>query len=389
MSPTGATAAVSAPAATPVPAAPVPFVDLHRIHAPLKAAILGDIAALVDSGAFANGPAVAEFEEAFAAFCGTPYAVGVASGLDALRLGLLAAGIGPGDEVIVPANTFTATIEAIVQAGADPILVDVSDADYNLDVAAVEAALTSRTRALLPVHLYGQLADMRALGALAERHGLVVLEDACQAHGASRDGVVPGAGTAGAAFSFYPGKNLGAMGDGGAFATGDAELVSRLRALREHGQTAKYHHELVGYTSRLDTVQALVLLRKLPRLAAWNAERRKAAAVYARRLAGVGDLVLPPVAWGSRPVWHLYVVQTEDPEGLGAFLGGHGIGTGRHYPQPLHLSPAYERLGLRAGAFPVTERLAAHGLSLPLFAGITDAELDRVVGQVQAYFSRG
>ena len=389
MSPTGAPAAAPAPATTPAPAAPVPFVDLHRIHAPLKAAILGDIAALVDSGAFANGPAVAEFEEAFAAFCGTPYAVGVASGLDALRLGLLAAGIGPGDEVIVPANTFTATIEAIVQAGADPIFVDVTDADYNLDVAAVEAALTSRTRALLPVHLYGQLADMRALGALAERHGLLVLEDACQAHGASREGVVPGAGTLGAAFSFYPGKNLGAMGDGGVLATGDAELAARLRALREHGQTAKYRHELVGYTSRLDTIQALVLLRKLPRLPAWNAERRRAAALYTSGLAGVGDLVLPPVAWGSRPVWHLYVVQTDDPEALGAFLGGHGIGTGRHYPQPLHLSPAYERLGHRVGAFPVTERLAGHGLSLPLFAGITEAELERVVDRVQAYFDGG
>jgi len=367
----------------------VPFVDLQRIHAPLKAAILGDIATLVESGAFANGPAVAEFEEAFAAFCGTPYAVGVGSGLDALRLGLLAAGTGPGDEVIVPANTFTATIEAIVQAEADPILVDVTDGDYNLDVAAVEAALTPRTRALLPVHLYGQLADMRALGALAERHGLVVLEDACQAHGASREGVVPGAGTAGAAFSFYPGKNLGAMGDGGALATGGAELAARMRALREHGQTAKYRHDLVGYTSRLDTMQALVLLRKLPRLAAWNAERRKAAATYTSRLAGVGDLVLPPVAWGSRPVWHLYVVQTGDPAGLGAFLGEQGIGTGRHYPEPPHLSRAYEHLDLRAGAFPVTERLAAHGLSLPLFPGITEAELDRVVERVQAYFDRG
>ena len=291
--------------------------------------------------------------------------------------------------MIVPANTFTATLEAILQAGADPILVDVSDADYNLDVAAVEAALTPRTRALLPVHLYGQLADMRALGALAERHGLVVIEDACQAHGASREGVVPGAGTAGAAFSFYPGKNLGAMGDGGALATGDAELAGRLRALREHGQTAKYRHELVGYTSRLDTIQALVLLRKLPRLAAWNAERRKAAAFYASELAGVGDLVLPPVARGSQPVWHLYVVRTADPAGLGAFLGEHGIGTGRHYPEPLHLSRAYERLGLGPGAFPVTERLAERGLSLPLFAGITESELERVVDRVQAYFDGG
>lgn len=364
----------------------VPFVDLGRIHAPLKAQILADVGALVDSGAFANGPAVAEFERAFADFCGTAFVVGVASGLDALRLSLIALGAGPGDEVIVPADTFIATVEAVAQAGALPVLVDVSESDYNLDVAAVEAALTARTRALLPVHLYGQLADMRALGALAERHGLFVLEDACQAHGASRDGAVPGVGTAGAAFSFYPGKNLGAMGDAGAVATADEQLAVRLRVLREHGQTAKYRHELEGFTSRLDTIQAIVLLHKLPHLAAWNHERRQAASAYAAGLEGVGDLVLPAIAPDSNPVWHLYVVQTEDPVALGAFLGERGIGTGRHYPLPPHLSPAYARLGYSAGAFPVTERLAARGLSLPVFAGITSAEVERVIENVQAYF---
>lgn len=364
----------------------VPFVDLGRIHAPLKAQILADVGALVDSGAFANGPAVAEFERAFADFCGTAFVVGVASGLDALRLSLIALGAGPGDEVIVPADTFIATVEAVAQAGALPVLVDVSESDYNLDVAAVEAALTARTRALLPVHLYGQLADMRALGALAERHGLFVLEDACQAHGASRDGAVPGVGTAGAAFSFYPGKNLGAMGDAGAVATTDEQLAARLRVLREHGQTAKYRHELEGFTSRLDTIQAIVLLHKLPHLAAWNRDRRQAASAYAAGLEGVGDLVLPAIAPDSNPVWHLYVVQTEDPVALGAFLGERGIGTGRHYPLPPHLSPAYARLGYSAGAFPVTERLAAHGLSLPVFAGITGEEVERVIETVQAYF---
>jgi len=376
--------------ATAAPASPavsrVPFVDLGRMHAPLKAAILADVGALVDAGAFANGPAVAEFERAFAEFCGTPFAVGVASGLDALRLGLIALGIRRGDEVIVPADTFIATLEAVAQAGARPVLADVSESDYNLDPAAAEAAVTPRTRALLPVHLYGQLSDMRALGALAERHGLLVFEDACQAHGASRDGAVPGVGTAGAAFSFYPGKNLGAMGDGGALATTDEQLAVRLRALREHGQTAKYRHELEGFTSRLDTIQAIVLLHKLPHLSDWNRDRRRAAAAYAAGLEDVGDLVLPPTAPGSTPVWHLYVVQTEDPAALGAFLGERGIGTGRHYPQPPHLSPAYARLGYRAGAFPVTERLAARGLSLPIFAGITAAEVEHVVAQVRAYF---
>lgn len=383
---TGAGAVLEEPA---VPVDRVPFVDVGRIHAPLKAGILADVGALIDSCAFANGPAVAEFEQAFAAFCGTSHAVGVASGLDALRLGLLAIGVGRGDEVIVPANTFIATMEAIVQVGAVPVLVDVSGSDYNLDVAAVEAAVTERTRAILPVHLYGQLADMRALRELADRKGLLLLEDACQAHGASRDGVVPGAASVGAAFSFYPGKNLGAMGDGGALATMDRELAVRMRALREHGQTAKYRHEVVGYTSRLDTIQAVVLLHKLPHLAAWNAGRRQAAAAYASELAGVGDLVLPPVAEGSEPVWHLYVVQTEDPAALGAFLADRGVGTGRHYPQPPHLSPAFAPLGHRAGSFPVTERLAARGLSLPIFAGITEAELERVVEQVRAYFDGG
>ncbi len=365
---------------------PVPFVDLARIHAPLREGILADVGALVDSGAFANGPAVAEFEHAFADFCAVPHVVGVASGLDALRLGLLAAGIGTGDEVIVPASTFVATFEAVIQVGARPVVADVSETDYNLDVEAVDAAVTRRTRALLPVHLYGQLADMRGLAALAHRRGLRVIEDACQAHGASRDDVVPGALSDGAAFSFYPGKNLGAMGDGGALATVDPEVDERMRALREHGQREKYRHHLVGYTSRLDTIQALILLRKLPQLRAWTAQRRQAAALYGELLAGVGDLVLPPVAPESRPVWHLYVVRTADPGALGAFLGERGVGTGRHYPEPPHLSQAFARLGHGRGAFPVSERLADQGISLPLFAGITAAEQERVAEVVRAYF---
>jgi len=364
----------------------VPFVDLHRLHAPLKEAIVADIAALIDSGAFVNGEPVRAFEDAFARFCRADHVVGVASGLDALRLALLAAGIGPGDDVIVPANTFIATVEAVSQTGARPVLVDVSSRDYNLDVAAVEAAITAHTSAMLPVHLYGQLADMRSLRLVAARHGLIVLEDACQAHGASRDGLVPGEGTVGAAFSFYPGKNLGAMGDAGALATGSDVLAERVRALREHGQTAKYRHEVEGYTSRLDAIQALVLLRKLPQLVRWNDERRAVAAAYGE-LADLGDLVLPPVAPGSEPVWHLYVVQTDDPSALAAYLAERGIATGRHYPQPTHLSPAYAALGYSPGAFPVTEQLAAHGLSLPMFAGMSPAEVELVVTSIRGYFS--
>jgi dTDP-4-amino-4,6-dideoxygalactose transaminase len=366
----------------------VPFLDLGAMHVDLKDAILDDVAALIDSGAFTNGPAVAEFERAFADYCGAAGCVGFASGLDALRLALIALGLEPGDEVIVPANTFVATFEAVAQAGGRPVPVDVTELDYNLDVDAAAAAVSARTRILLPVHLYGQLADMRALAALAERAGLAVLEDACQAHGAERDGVRAGA-TAPAAFSFYPGKNLGAFGDAGALTLGDEELAARLRALREHGQRAKYRHEVEGWTARLDTIQAVVLLRKLPHLDRWNAERREAARLYGEALAGLGDLRLPPVPDGSDPVWHLYEVRTADPAALAEFLRERGIGTGRHYPQPAHLSPAYASLGYGDGAFPVTEALARELLSLPMFPGMTEAQVEHVAASIADFFARG
>ena len=294
----------------------VPFLDLRPSHEPVAAEILADVAALIESNAYINGPAVGEFESEFARFCGSPYAIGLASGLDALRLALLAAGLEPGDEVIVPAQTFVATLEAVTQAGGVPVVVDVRDDDYTLDVGAVEAAIGERTRAILPVHLYGQMADMRRLAELATRHQLFVLEDACQAHGATRDGLRAGTVGAAGAFSFYPGKNLGAMGDAGALVTNDDVLDARVRALREHGQTRKYEHEWEGYTARLDTIQAAVLLRKLPLLAQWNDSRRAAARLYSELLDGVGDLVLPAVAPASEPVWHLYVVRTADPAAL-------------------------------------------------------------------------
>lgn len=364
----------------------VPFVDLVPVHEPIKEDVLADVAALIDANAYVNGPQVRELEEAFAAYCGRLDCVGVASGLDALRLGLLAAGLRRGDEVIVPANTFVATVEAVSQAGGRPVLADVTEQDYNLDPAAAEAAITPRTRFLLPVHLYGQLADVGALGALARGRGLSVLEDACQAHGAERDGVRAGAFGLAAAFSFYPGKNLGAMGDAGALVTSDAELAARMRALREHGQREKYRHELEGWTARLDTIQALVLLRKLPLLDDWNEQRRAAAAFYSEHLAGVGDLVLPPVPDGSEPVWHLYVVRTADPVALASHLAGRSIATGRHYPEPPHLSGAYSGLGYGPGAFPVTERLARESLSLPVYPGIRGDQLEAVVEGVRGFF---
>jgi len=363
----------------------VPFIDLSSSHAGLKEEILADIAKLIDSGAFVNSPDVAAFESAFAAYCGSRHCIGVSSGLDALRLAFLAGGLEPGDEVILPANTFAATVEAVVQAGGRPVLADVSEQDYNLDPAAVEAALTPRSRFLLPVHLYGQMADVVALEGIARRHGLAIIEDACQAHGARRDGLRAGAVGRAGAFSFYPAKNLGAMGDAGACVTDDDEIAERMRALREHGQRRKYEHDLEGYTARLDSIQALVLLRKLPLLDGWNEERRAAARFYAEALDGVGDLRLPPVPEGSEPVWHLFVLRTADPDRLAGFVRERGIHTGRHYPQPIHLSPAYAHLGYRAGAFPVTEALAAEVLSLPIFAGITEAQLTTVAAAIEDY----
>jgi dTDP-4-amino-4,6-dideoxygalactose transaminase len=364
----------------------VPFLDLAPSHAPLKAAILEEISTLIDSGAFTNGPQVATFEKAFAQFCGTQHCVGTGSGLDALRLALIAAGAQPGDEVILPANTFAATLEAVIQAGAKPVLVDITESDYNLDAAAVEAAITLRSGFLLPVHLYGQLAEMSALTKIARAHDLAVVEDACQAHGAERDGFRAGAGGLVGCFSFYPGKNLGAFGDGGACVTDDEELAAHVRALREHGQRRKYFHDFEGYTARLDTIQALALLHKLPLLAGWNEERRAAALFYAEAIADVGDLVLPPVPKGSSPVWHLFVVRTAKPMELAGFLRERGVGCGHHYPIPLHLLPAYERLGYENGSFPVTERLAAEAISLPIFPGITEAQLEAVVEAIGDYF---
>jgi dTDP-4-amino-4,6-dideoxygalactose transaminase len=364
----------------------VPFLDLGLLHRDLKVTIVEEFADLVDSSAFTNGPQVREFETAFAAYCGTEQCVGLASGLDALRLGLQAAGLEPGDEVVVAANTFVATLEAVTQAGGRPVVVDATESDYNLDPGAVESALTERTRFLMPTHLYGQLADMRALTEIAGRRGLTILEDACQAHGASRDGITAGTAGLANAFSFYPGKNLGAFGDAGALTTDDAALATRMRSLREHGQTRKYLHELEGWTARLDTIQAIVLLRKLPLLDRWNGERRAVAAKYGERLVGVGDLRLPPVPDGSEPVWHIYAVRTAAPEELAGFLRERGIGTGRHYPDPVHLSPAYAWLGHRRGEFPVAESLAAEQLSLPMFPGMTERQVDAVVGAIADFF---
>jgi dTDP-3-amino-3,4,6-trideoxy-alpha-D-glucose transaminase len=365
------------------------LLDLSEVNGPLKAELLAALSDLIDSGAFSNGPEVAAFERAFATYCGARHCVGLASGLDALRLGLLAHGIGPGDEVVVPAMTFAATFEAIVQSGGTPVPVDVSDGDYCLDPDALDAAVGPRTRAIMPVHLYGQLADMAGIAELARARGLTVLEDACQAHGAERDGSRAGGGGFTAGFSFYPSKNLGAIGDAGALLTDDEDVAAVVRMLREHGEARRYQHERIGYTSRLDTVQAAVLLRKLPHLDEWNAERRRVAARYDEALDGVGDLRLPPVAVGSVPVWYLYVVRTGSRDALAGFLAERRIGTGRHYPTPPHLSSAYAFLGKARGAFPVAEALADEALSLPIYPGLSDEQIERVVESIREFFSDG
>jgi dTDP-4-amino-4,6-dideoxygalactose transaminase len=285
--------------------------------------------------------------------------------------------------------TFVATFEAVVQAGATPVPVDVRQDDYCVDVDLVRGALTAGTRAMIPVHLYGQVADMKALAAVVEGRSLTIVEDACQAHGAARDGESPGSRSRAAAFSFYPAKNLGAMGDAGAVVTNDRELAETIRALREHGQRAKYRHELQGWTSRLDTLQALVLRRKLPFLDHWNEQRRTVAAQYRTGLGGVGDLRLPAVARGSEPVWHLFVIRTRDPQRLASHLGARGISTGRHYPKPPHLSSAWRDLGYAAGDFPVSEALARECLSLPMYPGMSDGQAETVIGAVRDYFARG
>jgi dTDP-4-amino-4,6-dideoxygalactose transaminase len=363
----------------------VPFLDLRGVNGPVKDEILHDIGALIDANAFVNGRPVEAFEAAFAAYCGTRFCVGMSSGLDALRLGLLARGIGAGDEVVVPAMTFAATLEAVLQVGATPVLADVRDDDCGLDPAAARRARTLATKAVLPVHLYGQMADVRALAG----DGLLLLEDACQAHGATRDGVRAGAAGDIAAFSFYPGKNLGAMGDAGALVTDDPDVAASARALREHGQTRKYVHRWDGYTARLDALQAAVLLRKLPHLDAGNASRRRAAGLYAELLDGIGDLRLPQTVAGATHVWHLYTVRTADPEALAAFLGERGVGTGRHYPVPMHLCESFAALGHGPGDFPVAEAIGAETLSLPIFPGISPEQVAFVADAVAAYFRRG
>lgn len=360
----------------------VPFQDLPRQTAALRAELDPVIDAVLRHCGFIHGPECTAFEGAFASFIGTRHAVGLGSGTDALQFICRGLGIGPGDEVITVANSFIASAEAVSYAGAKPVLVDCRLEDYLIDPAAVAAAITPRTKAILPVHLYGQPANVDALRPLCERHGLHLIEDAAQAHGATlRDGRACGTLGAAAAFSFYPGKNLGAFGDGGAVTTSDATLDRQLRLLRSWGSVVKYHHEIQGYNSRLDTLQAAILGVKLRHLAAWNDARAKVAGWYRENLRDLAEIVLPAeAAWCGRHVYHLFVVRfpAHDRDAVAKKLGEDGIQTVVHYPIPIHLQKAYAELGYPAGTFPCAEAAARSILSLPMFPEMTRDQCDQV-----------
>ncbi|MGD9030878.1 MAG: DegT/DnrJ/EryC1/StrS family aminotransferase [Anaerolineae bacterium] len=364
---------------------PVPFIDLKAPHRTLRAELNQAFQGVMDRADFALGKDVAHFEEEFAAYCGTRWAVGVDSGLSALELSLRALGIGPGDQVIVPANTFIATAAAVTFAGAEVVLVDVDPTTYNIDAAQIEAAITPRTRAVIPVHLYGLPAEMDAILALADEHDLVVVEDACQAHGARYRGNRVGSLGHTGAFSFYPTKVLGGCGDGGMVVTDDAKVAERICAMRNCGQKEKYLHELAPFNHRLDTLQAAILRVKLRYVDDWLEERRQHAALYGELLAD-SEVITPVETAHCRHVYYVYVVRVPQRDELRAYLWEEaGIGTGIHYPVPLHLQPFYAGDGYQRGQFPATEQLSEEILSLPMFPEMTTEQISSVAGAISAF----
>ncbi len=378
----------SAHPATSIVSQAVPFVDLRLQTSQLEQEFMGAITEVVGRCDFILGAATTEFENAFARYIGVEQAIGVASGLDALRLSLVALDIQRDDEVILPANTFIATALAVSAVGARPVIVDCDADTYNIDPNCVEAAITPRTRAIIPVHLAGLPADMMSILDIANRNSLHVVEDACQAHGAKHGEKRCGSlGTTGC-FSFYPGKNLGAFGDGGIVATNDASLAARLRSLRNYGQEIKYRHVELGGNSRLDTLQAAVLNVKLNHLDSWNAARASHAAEYRRRLSGVGDLKVQVSPDSFTHVYHLFIIETAYRDQLQVFLTDRGIQTGIHYPLPVHLQPAYSDLDHITGDFPVTENLASAMLSLPMFPELRTDQILYVTDAIRDFFAR-
>lgn len=362
----------------------VPFVDLRAQHQALRDQLQDAFLAVLDRADFALGEDVACFEMEFAALCGTNYAIGVSSGLAALELALRAYGIGPGDEVIVPAHTFIATAAAVTFTGAEPVLADIDRTTFNIDVAQIESAISPRTKAIIPVHLYGLPAPMDSIMALAERHHLVVIEDACQAHGATYHGRRTGALSHAAAFSFYPTKNLGGCGDGGMVVTDDLVIAERIRALRNCGQRVKNEHEIFPYNARLDTLQAALLRVKLHFLDRWNSARRAAARLYHQYLHDT-ELLLPQEPLDSTHVYHLYVVRTPERDALRVYLQQQGIGTAIHYPRPIHQQPFYIARGITHGRLDNAELVCREIVSLPMYPEISAEQVRYVAAQIRDF----
>jgi dTDP-4-amino-4,6-dideoxygalactose transaminase len=363
----------------------IPFLDMQAPYLELRAEMDEAHQRVMLSGWYVLGEEVDAFEREFASYCGVRHCVGVANGLDALHLILCAYGVGPGHEVIVPSNTYIATWLAVSHAGARPVPVEPLPGTYNLDPDQIESAITLRTRAILPVHLYGQPADMSAIQAVASRHNLPVIEDAAQAHGALHRGNKTGALAAAAGWSFYPGKNLGAMGDGGAVTTNDDDLAGRLRILRNYGSREKYFNEIKGFNSRLDPLQAAFLRVKLKHLDEWNRRREILAEQYQQGLSGVPGVVLPQVPEWADPSWHLYVIQHPERDALRKYLEQEMIGTLIHYPVPPHLSSAYGDLGLGRGDYPITENMARNVLSLPMGPHLKPSQVEHIVSVIRSF----
>jgi dTDP-4-amino-4,6-dideoxygalactose transaminase len=361
----------------------VPFLDLKAQYVSIQEEVTGAIRQVVEQTAFAGGPFVEAFEKDFAAACQCPHAVGVGSGTDALWLALLALGVGPGDEVITVPNTFIATAEAISICGAKPVFVDIDEKTYTLNPALLDAAITSKTKVVIPVHLYGQCADMDPILAVARRRGLFVIEDACQAHGAEYNGRKAGSMGDLGCFSFYPGKNLGAYGEAGAVVTRNAEWAAWMRMFRDHGQRKKYTHSIVGWNARMDGIQGAVLSVKLRHLPQWNEARRRNARLYTELLAGARGVTCPLEATYAKHVYHIYSVGVSRRDSVIQTLSSKGIACGIHYPVPLHLQEAYASLGAGPGSFPVAEAYASRQLSLPMFAELTSDQIRAVVAELR------
>jgi dTDP-4-amino-4,6-dideoxygalactose transaminase len=363
----------------------VPFLDLKAQYRSIKTEILPAIEQVLESASFVLGKSVSDFEQAFGKEHGLRYCYGVSSGTDGNHMALWALGVGPGDEVIIPANTFIATAWGATLCGATPVFIDCDPVSYNIDPSKVEEKVTPRTRAIVAVHLYGQAADMDPLAEIARRRGIALVEDCAQAHFAEYKGKRTGGLSRVSSFSFYPGKNLGAYGEGGAVGTNDEEIARKLKMLRDHGSERKYHHDIVGHNYRMEGIQGAVLGVKLRHLAQWTDARRRNAGQYGKYLAGINDVILPREMPYAKHVYHLYVIRTPRRDELQKFLEAKGISTGLHYPVPLHVQKVFGSLGYRNGDFPVTERLAGEILSLPMYPELTTEQIEYVSGAIREF----